>query len=124
MVERAQRVTNVVEQRHHHIFLVAPIAMRARSGLQAMLEPVDGKAAIIAAQQFQMIEDALAVLRRKFLLLARDDIPIFLCAVDHRTEGCVIVHHVGHGWLSHISAASLCVSLRYATLFSRRYSTA
>src|SRR3546814_13494339 len=42
-----------------------------------MFEPIDRKAAIIAAEQLQMLEDALAIVRREFLLLARDDVPIF-----------------------------------------------
>src|SRR3546814_19586375 len=66
MIERAERVADVVEQRHHDIFLVAAIAVRARRGLQAMFEPIDRKAAIIAAEQLQMLEDALAIVRREF----------------------------------------------------------
>src|SRR3546814_15900809 len=33
VVEGAERVADVVEQRHHHIFLVAPVAMRTRRRL-------------------------------------------------------------------------------------------
>src|SRR3546814_18823441 len=86
MIERAERVADVVEQRHHDIFLVAAIAVRARRGLQAMFEPIDRKAAIIAAEQLQMLEDALAIVRREFLLLARAAVPILLRPVVHRSE--------------------------------------
>src|SRR3546814_19916476 len=84
MIEGAERVADVVEQRHHDIFLVAAIAVCPGRGLQAMFEPIDRKAAIIAAEQLQMIEDALAIVRRELLLLARDDVPILLRPVDHR----------------------------------------
>ena len=47
VVIRAQRVANVVEQRHDDIFLCAAIAVRARRGLQAVRQPVDRKAGII-----------------------------------------------------------------------------
>src|SRR3546814_18421890 len=82
MIEGAERVADVVEQRHHDIFLVAAIAVCPGRGLQAMFEPIDRKAAIIAAEQLQMIEDALAIVRRELLLLARDDVPILLRPVD------------------------------------------
>src|SRR3546814_16349706 len=79
-----------------------------------MFEPVDRKAAIIAAEQLQMIENAFAIVRREFLLLARDDVPILLRPVDHRAEFGVIVRHLVHGSLS-LSAASLRHSLLFAT---------
>src|SRR3546814_11901775 len=57
VVEGAERVADVVEQRHHHIFLVAPVAMRTRRRLQAMRQPVDRKAALTAPEHLQMRED-------------------------------------------------------------------
>jgi hypothetical protein len=100
MIERAERIADVVEQRHHDIFLIAAIAVRAGRGLQAMLEPIDRKAAIVAAEQLQMVEDAPAIVRGELLLLARDDVPVFLRPVDHRAEGRMLVRHVIHGSLS------------------------
>src|SRR3546814_10134875 len=61
-----------------------------------------------------MIEDALAIVLRELLLLARDDVPILLRPVDHRAEFGVIVRHLVHGGLS-LSAASLRHSLLFAT---------
>src|SRR3546814_15299192 len=61
-----------------------------------------------------MIEDALAIVRRELLLLARDDVPILLRPVDHRAEFGVIVRHLVHGGLS-LSAVSLRHSLLFAT---------
>src|SRR3546814_17339424 len=67
VVEGAERVADVVEQRHHHIFLVAPVAMRTPRRLQAMRKPVDRQAAIIDSEQPPMHEDASADVRRKNL---------------------------------------------------------
>src|SRR3546814_1620970 len=64
VVEGAESVADVVEQRHHHIFLVAPVAMRTRSRLQAMRKPVDRKDDIIAREKLQMRAIARAVVRR------------------------------------------------------------
>ena len=51
MVGRAQDVADVVQQGADDIFLVLPVAVRARGGLQRMLQPVDGEAAAIAHQE-------------------------------------------------------------------------
>src|SRR3546814_2011405 len=84
-----------------------------------MFEPIDRKAAIIAAEQLQMIEDALAIVRRELLLLARDDVPILLRPVDHRAEFGVIVRHLVHGGLSlrseeHTSELQSLMRISYA----------
>ena len=50
MVGSAERVANIVEQRHHDIIFTAPVAIGAGCGLQAMRQPIDRKAAIIARQ--------------------------------------------------------------------------
>ena len=59
MVVGAQRVADVVEQRHHDIVLALAAAVGAGRGLQRMLEPVDREAAIIAVEQLQMGEHAV-----------------------------------------------------------------
>ena len=61
----AQRIADIVQQRHHDIFLVTAIAMRARCGLERMLQPVDREAAIIAVKQTQMGQHALRQRRCK-----------------------------------------------------------
>ena len=42
VVERAERLTHVVEQGAHHVLVVAPVAQGAGGGLQAVGLPVDG----------------------------------------------------------------------------------
>ena len=75
------------------------IIANAEGAPAAMSDP-ELEAAVIAAEQLQMLEDTGAVVRREFLLLARDDVPVFLRPVDHRPECCMLVCHVIHGSLS------------------------
>ena len=59
MIVAAERVADVVEQRHHDIGLALAAAMGAGRGLQAVLQPVDREAAIIAVEQLQMGQHAV-----------------------------------------------------------------
>ena len=54
MIERAQKVTNIMQKRANDIFLITAIFMGAGRGLQAVLQAVNGKAAKIAFQHLQM----------------------------------------------------------------------
>ena len=92
VVVAAQRVPNVVQQRTHHIFLVAPVAVRQRGGLQAVRQPVDWKAAAIAIEQAQVVEHAIGQLLRKGPRFGRNDGPVFYRAVGHVREVRVLRH--------------------------------
>jgi len=46
----SQRIADVVQQRANNIFLVPARLERARGGLQAVLQPIDGKSAVVAAE--------------------------------------------------------------------------
>ena len=54
MIERAQKVTNIMQQGANDIFLITAILMGAGRGLQAVLQTVNGKAAKITLQHLQM----------------------------------------------------------------------
>src|SRR3546814_17475901 len=53
-VEVAERVADVVEQRHHHIFLVPPVAMRTQRRLHAIRAPVARTAAKMALEKLNV----------------------------------------------------------------------
>src|SRR3546814_12609222 len=93
MIERAERSADVVEQRHHDIFLVAAIPVGTRRGLQAMFNPIDRKTAIIGAEELQLIENPLAISRREFLLLAAVVVPILIRTLEQRMVCGGIVRH-------------------------------
>ncbi len=86
MVVAPQRIAHVVEQRHHHIALVAAVAMRAGRGLQRMLEPAHRKAAEIAIEQLEMFEHAFGQVLGEGAVFPADDRPVFLGALLHRAE--------------------------------------
>ena len=86
MVVAAQRVANVVQQRHHHILLVAPVAMRARCGLQRVFEPIDRKAAEIPVEQAEMVEHAIGQALGESAIFAADDRPVFCGTLLHLAE--------------------------------------
>ena len=98
MVEGAQRVADVVQQRHHHVGFVPPIAVRAGRGLQRMLQAVDRKPAEIAVEQPQVLQHALCQPAGKGHVIAGNDRPVFRCAFDHRGElRAVIAVQLGVG---------------------------
>src|ERR1700691_4546597 len=76
MIVRAQRVADVVQQRTAHVFLVAARLVGAGRGLQAMLQAVDRKAAMVAAKQVEMRDEALWQPLREALQLASDQLPV------------------------------------------------
>ena len=59
MVRRRQLVADVMQEGANHVFLVAPVSMRARGRLQAVLEPVDRIASKIATKQLEVPQDAI-----------------------------------------------------------------
>ena len=59
VVVAAQRVADVVQQRHDHILLVTAVAVRASRGLERVLEAAHGKAPEIAVEQAQVFEHAV-----------------------------------------------------------------
>lgn len=116
MVERAQRVADVVEQRHHHIGLVPPVAMGAGRGLEGMFEPVDREPAEIALEQLEVSQHAGGQLLREIAEMTADDVPVLLGAVDHRGELSAVLM-LGHGF-SLLSSAGLLHPVRALPSFS------
>ena len=56
---RAERVADVVDECAEHVLVGTAGALGAGGGLQAVGQPVDGEAAVIAVEQPQMREDAI-----------------------------------------------------------------
>jgi hypothetical protein len=59
MVVAAERVADIVQERAHHVLLVAPITVRARRGLQRVLESAHRIAAVVLTQHAQVREHAI-----------------------------------------------------------------
>ena len=88
MIVAAERIADVVQQGHHYILFVAPVAVRACSGLQRMLEPADGKAAEIAIEKLEMVQHTVRQSLGKSAVFAADDRPVFGRAFLHLAEFC------------------------------------
>ena len=86
MVVSAQRVADVVQQRHDDVGLVPPVAVGAGRGLERMFQPADGKAAVVPFQQPQMRQHPFRRVARMLAELARDQLPVFLRAFGHGGE--------------------------------------
>ncbi|MCY1314655.1 hypothetical protein D9M70_653310 [compost metagenome] len=99
MVEAAQRVADVVQQRADHVLLVAAVAQRARGGLQRVRVAVDRKAAVVAFEDLQVLDHARGQAARELHELAADQLPVFARAVLHALETCPCVHRVGSPFL-------------------------
>ena len=50
VIERCQRVADVVNQRAEYVLVIAVVALGAGCCLQAVLQPVDGETAVIDLQ--------------------------------------------------------------------------
>ena len=96
MVVAPQSVAHVVEQRHHHIGLAAPVAVRARRGLERMFEPAHRKAAEIAIEQLEMSEHAIGQALGEGHVFAADQRPVFLRAFLHLAELGALADVVRH----------------------------
>ena len=105
MVVAAQRIADIVQQRHHHILLVAPVPVGARRGLQRVFEPVDRESAEIAVEQPQMIQHAVGDPAGEVPEMRRDDRPVLGRAFLHLAEFGAFGHTVG-GLLGHIHCLS------------------
>ncbi len=91
VIERTQRIPDVMQERADHIFFVAPGLMGAGRGLQAMFEAVDGEPAEVAAEQFEMCDEAIREPSREVRHLPSNQPPVFLGAFDHRAKLGAIV---------------------------------
>ena len=93
VVVAAERIANVVQQRHDHIVFVPSVAMRAGGGLQRMFQPADRETAEIAFQQPQVIEHAIGQSARENPILAADYGPVlrraFLHLAKFRAFACI-----------------------------------
>ena len=78
-----------MQQGADHVFLVLAIAVGQGGRLQAMREPVDGKAAAIALEQQQVVEHAAGQLAGVGRELFGDQRPVGLRAFAHVAEGGV-----------------------------------
>ena len=59
VVERAERVADVVQQRAQHVLVVAAVAFGPGGGLQAVLEPVDREPAVVDLEVAHQLDDAI-----------------------------------------------------------------
>ena len=57
VVQGGERVADVVHQRAHHVLLVAAVALRARRGLQAVGQPIDGVASRVAGEEREVTQN-------------------------------------------------------------------
>ena len=79
------------------MFLVLTGLVGACRGLQAVLQPIHGKAAVVALQEVQMVHDPVDVFAPVRLASAADRGPILGGALDHRMELRLLQHlAVGH----------------------------
>jgi hypothetical protein len=92
VVEAAERVADVVQQRAHHVLLVAAVAQRAGGGLQRVGVAVDRKAAVVALEDLQVLDHAGGQAARELHELAADQLPVFARALLHALETCPCVH--------------------------------
>ena len=97
VVIAAQRVADIVEQRHHDVLLVAPVAMRASRGLEGMLQPADREAAEIAVEQLEMIENPVRQPFGESAVFASDDRPILGGAFLHFAKRRTLLGVLGGG---------------------------
>ncbi|MCY1436681.1 hypothetical protein D9M71_528120 [compost metagenome] len=95
MVIGAEGIADIVQQRADDVFLVLAILPGAGRGLQGMGQAVDGEAAAIAFQQFQVGEDAVRQVRTVVgAELPADDRPVLGGTVFHVGEaGTFVLHH-------------------------------
>src|SRR5437870_4042107 len=87
VVQAGERVTDVVHQRAHHVLLVASVAVRAGSGLQAVGEPVDRVPARVTGEQGEVTEDPVGQPLREAERVPGDDGVVFGRGVHHAREG-------------------------------------
>jgi hypothetical protein len=86
VIECAERVADVVKQRHHDIILRFPAAMGASRGLKRVLEAVDREPAIVAVEQLQMGQDPVGKALGIREEMASDGGPVLGRAVVHAAE--------------------------------------
>ncbi len=86
VVIAGQKIANVVEQGANYVFFVLTRLMRARRRLQAVFQPINLEAAIIATQQLQMIQHASGQPLLERADVARYRFPVLLCTVLHVGE--------------------------------------
>lgn len=92
VVEAAERVADVVQQRAHHVFLVAAVAQGAGGGLQRVGVAVDREAAVVAFEDLQVLDHARGQAARELHEFATDQLPVFARAFLHALETCACVH--------------------------------
>ena len=83
MIKRAKQIANIMQQRTNHIFLVAAILKGAGRGLQAVFKAVNGKAAKIALQHFQMFHHPVGQGFGKFAKSGGNFLIVFLRPINH-----------------------------------------
>lgn len=83
MVVTSQRVANVVQQCADHVFLVLAVLMRQRGSLEAVRQTIDRKAAKVAIQQLQVVQQAARQSFGERPNLTTDNRPILLRPVAH-----------------------------------------
>src|SRR4030095_6994552 len=95
VVRGRERVADVVEQGAHHVFVVAPVALGARGGLEAVRQPVHGVAAGVAGEDAQVGQDAAGQALEELEGVAADHLVVVARGVAHRGEAGVRGLHDG-----------------------------
>ncbi|MNJ35609.1 hypothetical protein D3C77_303590 [compost metagenome] len=95
VIVRAEGIADIVQQRANHVLLVLAIFPGQGGGLQRMGQAIDGKAAAVTLQQFQVGNDTVrqigAIVGPE---LPADDGPVFGGAIFHvgETRAFVLRH--------------------------------
>jgi len=92
VVERRQRVADVVQQRAGDVLVVTPVFHREGSGEERVMETVDGEAAEVAIEELQVGEDSLRKLLGVLPELGGDEGPVVLSGLLDGGEGRVVRH--------------------------------
>jgi hypothetical protein len=88
MVERSERISNVVQQRAGHVFVVAAVLLSEGSGEQRVIQAVHRKSTKVAVQELQMGDDALGKPLGIFHEVRADERPILAGGMFNAGEGC------------------------------------
>ena len=86
VVVRREVVADVVHESAQNIFFVATVSFGASCSLEAMLEAIDGKAAVIVAQVFELFDQPIGDAGLCNLKLHHDVVPVGFGRLSERGE--------------------------------------
>ena len=110
MVERAERVTDVVDQCAEYVLVVFAVFLGSCRRLQAVLQAVDREAAVVLAEFAEQPDDSVSDKALGDAELGRDDGPVFSSRFFEALERRALVSlgrfcSVGHGALLQVFGA-------------------